>query len=940
MEDPSDHGRRDRSRKAHNEEFLRRLYARRPDAKARYEPEVAEASSSELLTEAAVEGVIEEAATPTATDVDIVLESIVRRERPVLFVKQDWIDKVDVTAIGAEAKDLIDGLDAKRRTVQPLMPLIGRIDVVGFPGTDFVGTGWFVDTDVVMTNRHVASLIARWDGRQYAFARGVAGKPMSSSVSTLHEFDDIAVDVARVFAVTEVLYIELDDGPDIAFLRVKRRTDGARPDRIAVARADVGDNVPVFVVGYPARAPTSVIPNQELMHDLYRGRYDVKRAAPGFTMAAAGDATRHDCTTLGGNSGSVVLGLASGEAVGLHFAGLYQESNYAVRASLLADYVDRKRWLRPPIAVETRMPPATTVAAGTVTVTVPLTITVSLGQPASTLVQIGGAVTAAAGAGPADAADAETAAKAFWNARPDGVIAVRVGFDDAGGVIGDRPFIAASAPGGRLADVRTSGPTEFRGFAVRYLPATLVEQIDALPVTEAVGTIAYDDDARAGAEFSLDPVDEPMTVRVHVGPEYSWDELAAFLSGPATSLMSAIYEFQAPHIKDAIEARLDAGVSLTLVMDSATFAQHRRRTGDADNDTFDPAATFAAWKTRFDRRFDRVVAPEGRAGLVSDAYHIKVTVRDDTAFWLSSGNWKKESSQPLITPPQRNDAAAKDLPGNREWHVVIENRTLAARFRKHIDQDFKRSRDLGAGPLPRSREAADTFVDVPIEEEAVVPERRPASRLLAPRTFARQVKVAPLLTPDHAGAVYAQAVLALIRSATDSLLFQIPYISMPSNPTAARGFIDELIDALTAKLKTLRDARVILRAGGSRFSAPTHTAWFLKSKGVAIGERLRQIQNHHTKGMIVDGKRVLLGSHNWSKSGVTLNRDASLIFEDAEIAAYYAEAFEIDWARANPITPRRFTVRDENAAIREAVGAAPPPGFERVRLSELIGEED
>ena len=43
----------------------------------------------------------------------------------------------------------------------------------------------------------------------------------------------------------------------------------------------------------------------------------------------------------------------------------------------------------------------------------------------------------------------------------------------------------------------------------------------------------------------------------------------------------------------------------------------------------------------------------------------------------------------------------------------------------------------------------------------------------------------PLLTPDQEGAVYSEAVLELIGSATDSLLFQIPYIGMPSNPHAA-----------------------------------------------------------------------------------------------------------------------------------------------------------
>jgi phosphatidylserine/phosphatidylglycerophosphate/cardiolipin synthase-like enzyme len=89
--------------------------------------------------------------------------------------------------------------------------------------------------------------------------------------------------------------------------------------------------------------------------------------------------------------------------------------------------------------------------------------------------------------------------------------------------------------------------------------------------------------------------------------------------------------------------------------------------------------------------------------------------------------------------------------------------------------------------------------------------------------------------------------------------------------------------------------------------------------------------------MIVDGRRVLIGSHNWSKPGVSLNRDASLIFDHEGIAAYYAEAFEIDWARANPIRPKKFV--KESAIIREAVGDAPPPGFRRVWLSELMKED-
>jgi phosphatidylserine/phosphatidylglycerophosphate/cardiolipin synthase-like enzyme len=185
--------------------------------------------------------------------------------------------------------------------------------------------------------------------------------------------------------------------------------------------------------------------------------------------------------------------------------------------------------------------------------------------------------------------------------------------------------------------------------------------------------------------------------------------------------------------------------------------------------------------------------------------------------------------------------------------------------------------------------------------------------------------------------VYSEAVLDLIESARTSLLFQIPYIGMPANPRQNRGFIDQLIRALTAKLKSLDDARVLLRSGGQKFSAPAHAAWFFKSKGVDIKNRVRVIEDHHTKGMIVDGRHVLVGSHNWSKPGVTLNRDASLLFDDEEVAQYYTEAFEIDWNRANPARPKRFR---REAVVLEAVGDVPPPGFQRVPLSVVLQEDD
>jgi phosphatidylserine/phosphatidylglycerophosphate/cardiolipin synthase-like enzyme len=870
------------------------------------------------------------------------LETIVNSERPVLFVRGKDFDTEEVTILGPEATDLV-GQMKTNETLRPLMPLIGRVDVENFANNlPFVGTGWFVAEEIVVTNRHVAVLVAEGSNGGFTFSTGMGGRLIEVSLNNAHEYDDSAEpDPLRIFKVEKVLYIEPEGGPDIAFLKVRRPPDNEEPRFITVASADAAPDVPVCVIGYPGRAPRRVIPDQDEMNRLYRGQYDVKRAAPGYSMAPKEGLMRHDCTTLGGASGSVVFDLATGHAVGLHFAGLYHEENYAVRASILSDYIHREQWDRPP-SMETKparntaepkpIPQATpaspAASAGAQTVTIPLTITVSLGAP-----MLPGALHPAAQV----TVDPQTLTPArvgravidYWKERPEGAVAARVGFLDDGDRIGDTPCIAVSVLPSRWSEFEQNAPQAFQGIPVRYLPAEANEQIEALPQAESVTSIAYDDDARTGEEFSFEPVEESMEVLLHVGPEYSWEVLKEFLGKAEGKIVSSMYEFHATHIKDAIEARLERGASLNLVLDNATFVKPK-------GDDFDRTQVFKNWASQFN--FKRIVAPEGVRGLISDSYHIKVTVREDDTMWLSSGNWKAGSSQPVVSDEERDLARAgeADIEGNREWHVVIKNATLAGRFRSHILQDFERSRQLGGKTDPKSVPDEETWIDVPLEESVVL--ERPAPRtILDPKPLEGTFKVRPLLTPDSEGAVYSKAVLHLIRSAKKSLLFQIPYIGMPRDPEEDRGYIDKLIDALVDKLSTLKDARVILRAGGSKYSSPTHAAWYFKSKGVDIKNRLRLIDNHHTKGMIVDGERVLLGSHNWSTPGVTLNRDASLVFDDKRVAEYYAEAFEIDWERSREIKPRRF-VKPE-AVVREAVGAEPPPGYVRVRLSDWLKDD-
>ncbi|MBH8784395.1 DNA/RNA non-specific endonuclease, partial [Pseudomonas aeruginosa] len=98
------------------------------------------------------------------------------------------------------------------------------------------------------------------------------------------------------------------------------------------------------VVGYPARDSRN---DAGAMEDIFGNIYDVKRFAPGEVVGLPHDAwyLTHDCSTLGGNSGSAVLSIDGGEVVGLHFGGQFRKTNYAVKASVIRSLLVRRAWV-------------------------------------------------------------------------------------------------------------------------------------------------------------------------------------------------------------------------------------------------------------------------------------------------------------------------------------------------------------------------------------------------------------------------------------------------------------------------------------------------------------------------------------------------------------------------------------------------------------------
>jgi len=328
------------------------------------------------------------------TDVrGLVLETIVREGRPAIPVLDNRISFQNAI-VDAAADTIVKRLKETASVIERCIPLVGRVDVDNYPtALSYVGTAWLVDNNIAITNRHVAELIARNNNGAFKFRPGRLSEELRVSVDYRHEMGMNAKDSVRVL---RVIWIEPDpNGPDIAFLELDRRTDGTTKPSITLADKDADPDSEVVVIGYPARAPAHVIPNQQWMDQIYGSTYDVKRVAPGLAGAISLGWATHDCTTLGGNSGSVVVN-NKGEAVALHFAGLYMIENYAVPASTIGKLLKERPWHGESVTTPVESPNDTRLEHGQVTVTIPLTVTISLGAPETQVIVSAGDATTVA----------------------------------------------------------------------------------------------------------------------------------------------------------------------------------------------------------------------------------------------------------------------------------------------------------------------------------------------------------------------------------------------------------------------------------------------------------------------------------------------------------------------------------------------------------------
>jgi V8-like Glu-specific endopeptidase len=581
----------------------------------------------------------------------------------------------------------------------------------------------------------------------------------------------------------------------------------------------------------------------------------------------------------------------------------------------------------------------TTSSDGVATWTIPLTISIGIGGakdaapmasvPPLPLLQPAPAVIAAPVPPAAATVRADSPNEILAKARDAfkgraNVLDVRLGYVFADGrITRERALVVTVRAKRSVAELAAGGidelPPSFGGLKIQVTDPTIAELIQLEKGFSAREVLGLSD--MIGAEITYKPPQKPglrrvkaeMKVTAHVSPDAGWTQLHEFLGQTTKSLTVGMYDFGARHIVDAISTagRKRNFKSMTLALQPGQSVGSGTKAHDL-TDKESVEALQEALGSKFRNAWVKIGVVNG---WVASSYHIKVAVRDNTAFWLSSGNWQS-SNQPEADPLKKPWERSWLTKYNREWHAIVEHADLAADFEKYLLHDYENN--VGV------TDEAMILPDILLPDEVFMPtvtERAAPFRYFEPFSETRVFDVQPLLTPDN----YHQHAMALIESANEELLIQNQTFNAPKQNNEK---LREMLSAILAKQKAGVSVRIIFRILMKSDARKNLEA--LQDFGFDM-DSIKVQKNCHTKGIIADRARVMIGSQNLSEQGVSLNRDASLVFDDAALARYFAEIFDHDWTG---LATSSIDVMPSGAQL--ATTEMAQPGYTTISVDEYL----
>ncbi|MDR7113748.1 V8-like Glu-specific endopeptidase [Microbacterium trichothecenolyticum] len=242
---------------------------------------------------------------------DALLQAAALVERPALFIK-------DGSFVAPDSRWRV--LDRYRAALELAIAAVGRIEYTRRTGEVQLGTGFLIAPNLIMTNRHVVEDLARFNGSSWVVKPGLRPRidfrqEEMSSAEDQHEIQEVRyVSGDRDAAVLSIAPFTDDGRASPAPVRFSKDVR-ARKDRLVAA------------IGYPDGGKGA---EATLERAMFADRFGVKRIQPGRILWSRSPVFAHDCSSTVGSSGSCIVTISNGSAVGLHYRGVAGVENLAV----------------------------------------------------------------------------------------------------------------------------------------------------------------------------------------------------------------------------------------------------------------------------------------------------------------------------------------------------------------------------------------------------------------------------------------------------------------------------------------------------------------------------------------------------------------------------------------------------------------------------------
>ena len=350
---------------------------------------------------------------------------------------------------------------------------------------------------------------------------------------------------------------------------------------------------------------------------------------------------------------------------------------------------------------------------------------------------------------------------------------------------------------------------------------------------------------------------EDVAVTAFVAPDCAYEIFADVIASAEREILVNVYEFTDPVMAEDLIRASERGVAVTVLLEGGPVGgipQEERAIAGALNRSGIPVLMMTTTDAAHARyRYD----------------HAKYVIVDGDTVLIGSENYKP------------GGYPAPGLQGNRGWGACLSDPGLAGYFREVFLFDIE-GRDI----VPLEGTAAEVRTPwVPAYTVEFLPLRATGAR------------VTPVLSPDT-----SHLITRMIEAATESIAIEQAYIK---NQTEY-----ELNPFLTAAINASRR--------GASVQVLLDSFWFnvegdndndemvdlinriAATEGLPLEARLADLEGNnlakiHNKGVIVDRQAVLVSSINWNANSPGFNREAGVIIEHPDIAAYYAQVFLDDW---------------------------------------------